>query len=169
LEEMRCLIHASGTLAGRFNRRHTGKSKWEEAKAVAAAWEAADFWDGKTQPAVSIPPASSRPIPIADAIDVFLSVREGSRIAGGTLSKVQDIYQAASGVCRRARLRHARSVHFRGYGPFLCRPEAWPSRQEQTSWHAALVLPILYESKVAGREPRKQRSQTAAGCQSCGE
>jgi tetratricopeptide (TPR) repeat protein len=35
------LIHASGTFAGQFNRRQTGRSSWDEAKAVAAAWEAA--------------------------------------------------------------------------------------------------------------------------------
>lgn len=28
-----CLIHVSGTLGGKFNRRQTGKSDWEEAKA----------------------------------------------------------------------------------------------------------------------------------------
>ena len=82
-----CLIHASGTLGGRFNRRHTGKFHWEEAKAVAAAWEAANSWDGKVQHAVAVPPPVSRRVSITDAIDVFLSVREGSKIAAATLSK----------------------------------------------------------------------------------
>jgi len=32
-----CLIHASGTLNGHFSRKQTGKTDWDEAKAVAAA------------------------------------------------------------------------------------------------------------------------------------
>jgi hypothetical protein len=34
-----CLIHVSGTLGGTFNRRQTGKSDWDEAKALVALWE----------------------------------------------------------------------------------------------------------------------------------
>jgi len=30
------LIHISGTIVGKFNRKHTGKSDWEEAKAIVA-------------------------------------------------------------------------------------------------------------------------------------
>jgi len=36
-----CLIHVSGTLGGKFKRKQTGKSNWDEAKAVAADWEKA--------------------------------------------------------------------------------------------------------------------------------
>ena len=31
------IIHASGTLAGKFNRKQTGCFKWEEARTVAQA------------------------------------------------------------------------------------------------------------------------------------
>ncbi|MGA2598182.1 MAG: hypothetical protein ABSH09_14470 [Bryobacteraceae bacterium] len=41
-----CLIHVSGTLGGKFKRKQTGKTKWEEARAVAAVWENAQTWDG---------------------------------------------------------------------------------------------------------------------------
>ena len=83
-----CLIHVSGTLGGKFNRRQTGKSDWEEAKALAAAWETADSWDGRGEPT---PAPVTAPVPgritIADAVRVFLSHREGARIAHATLRK----------------------------------------------------------------------------------
>ena len=34
-----CLIHVSGTLGGKFNRKQTGKSDWDEAKSLVASWE----------------------------------------------------------------------------------------------------------------------------------
>jgi hypothetical protein len=51
-----CLIFASGTLGGKFSRRYTGKSDWDEAKSVAADWEQADVWEG--QGARPEPPAT---------------------------------------------------------------------------------------------------------------
>lgn len=44
-----CLIHASGTLGGRFSRRQTGTANWEEAKTVAAVWESVRSWDGQAK------------------------------------------------------------------------------------------------------------------------
>jgi len=41
-----CLIFASGTLSRKFTRRSTGQSEWEPARAVAAAWELAQSWEG---------------------------------------------------------------------------------------------------------------------------
>jgi hypothetical protein len=37
-----CLIHVSGTLGGKFSRKQTGKSAWDESKGVL---EAARSWD----------------------------------------------------------------------------------------------------------------------------
>src|SRR6516225_8156080 len=51
-----CFIFASGTLGGKFKRKYTGKTEWDEAKSVAAAWELTDSWDGKAKPA---PPLAS--------------------------------------------------------------------------------------------------------------
>lgn len=83
-----CLIHVSGTLGGKFNRKQTGKSDWDEAKALVASWETADAWDGKVEPP---PPPVFPPVPgritIADATKVFLSNREGAKIAHATLRK----------------------------------------------------------------------------------
>ncbi|HTV55315.1 MAG TPA: site-specific integrase [Terriglobia bacterium] len=83
-----CLIHASGTLGGHFNRRQTGRFTWDEARAVAAAWEEAGSWDGKPEPP-SPPlqePVSSR-ITLDEATKVFLALREGDKIAPATLRK----------------------------------------------------------------------------------
>lgn len=85
-----CLIHVSGTLGGQFNRKQTGKSTWDEAKAVAAVWEQARSWDGPG-PIVPIPEPSlsteTNRVRIDDAIAAFLAVREGSKIAASTLRK----------------------------------------------------------------------------------
>lgn len=83
-----CLIHVSGTLGGKFNRRQTGKSNWNEAKAVVAFWEQAGSWDGKPAPGAP-PKTDSRDerVSIAEAIAVFISIREGEAIAPATLRK----------------------------------------------------------------------------------
>jgi integrase len=84
-----CFIFASGTLSGKFRRKYTGKSDWDEARAVAAAWEHANSWDGEAPepvPAAVEPPVPGR-IKIADAVKVFLSHRAGAGIAPTTLRK----------------------------------------------------------------------------------
>lgn len=84
-----CLIHVSGTLGGKFNRKQTGKTDWDEAKAIAAVWEKANAW-GDGTPQVSspeTPPATPSRMPIADAVKIFLSNREGAKIASATLRK----------------------------------------------------------------------------------
>lgn len=76
-KKCRCMIHVSGTLAGKFNRKQTGKSDWDEAKALAGQWEKADTWDGRGSVAepVSLPaaPASHDPtrVTVARAIAAF--------------------------------------------------------------------------------------------------
>ncbi len=37
-----CFIHVSGTLGGKFS----GKSDWDEAKAMVSVWETARSWEG---------------------------------------------------------------------------------------------------------------------------
>ena len=60
-----CLIHASGTINGKFNRKQTGKKSWEEAKAVAALWERTN-WDGE----ISVSePATPREPPAKTSIE----------------------------------------------------------------------------------------------------
>lgn len=85
-----CFIFASGTLTGTFKRKYTGKTGWEEAKAVAAEWEKSDSWDGTPAPpqppALIEAPVNAR-IPVSDATTVFLANREGTKIAPATLRK----------------------------------------------------------------------------------
>jgi integrase len=72
-----CLIHVSGTLAGRFSRRQTGKANWEEAKAAVAIWESARSWDGhaKTEEAAAQSPEPVVPeqVTVERAIQAFTS------------------------------------------------------------------------------------------------
>ena len=86
-----CLIHASGTLGGKFSRRCTGKSDWDEAKVAAAGWEAARSWDSTPESVPQSPapdPAAGR-ITIADAMAAFLAVKRGAKIAPSTLRKYE--------------------------------------------------------------------------------
>ena len=53
-----CLIHVSGTLGGKFNRRQTGKADWDEAKALVALWEKAASWDGQAEIEQPLPPTA---------------------------------------------------------------------------------------------------------------
>ena len=41
-----CVIFVSGTLAGRFSRKCTGATSWDEARAYSAAIEALGSWSG---------------------------------------------------------------------------------------------------------------------------
>jgi hypothetical protein len=83
-----CFIFASGTLGSTFKRRYTGKTDWDEAKAITSAWEEADSWDGEAKPVVEAAPLSSPArISIADGTRIFLNSRQGAKIAEPTLRK----------------------------------------------------------------------------------
>jgi integrase len=83
-----CLINVSGTLAGKFDRKQTGKSNWDEAKAVVAVWEDANSWSGKVTVALPLAPTESPArVTLADAVKVFMTLREGDKIAPSTLNK----------------------------------------------------------------------------------
>lgn len=79
-----CFIFASGTLDGKFRRQYTGKSDWNDARAVATVWEETQSWKGNAQPEPEpvIAPGPVR-ITIADAIRFFSS----TAIAPATLRK----------------------------------------------------------------------------------
>ena len=118
-----CLIHAAGTLGGKFNRKHTGKADWDEAKAAVAVWEQADSWDGKSAP----PPESSTPPPttssqritIADGVKVFLSNLEGAKIAPATMRKYRTFTKQLAAFGGISRLCDAGSGQLRRYRCFL--------------------------------------------------
>jgi integrase/recombinase XerC len=81
-----CFIFASGTLGGKFKRKYTGKTDWDEATAIAAAWEKTNSWDG-TPVLPPAPTSSLGPgrVTLAEAVKVFLRNREGANIAAATL------------------------------------------------------------------------------------
>jgi hypothetical protein len=67
-------IFATGTLSGTFKRRYTGKTNWDEAKAVAAEWEKAGSWDGETAVPEPLPrPAEPHRVTIDRAVKAFLA------------------------------------------------------------------------------------------------
>ena len=75
-----CLIHVSGTLGRKFSRKQTGKSDWDEAKAVVAVWQAAQSWEGLAQINEAVPPTPAVPdgrITIARAIQAFTAEFQG--------------------------------------------------------------------------------------------
>jgi site-specific recombinase XerD len=91
-----CLIHASGTIAGKLNRKQTGVSDWERAKAITSAWEQAGNWDGKPvapPPPASTPidPAHPQRITIASAIEAYLASRSNRDIEFSTMVKYKTI------------------------------------------------------------------------------
>lgn len=57
-----CPIYASGTLSGRFKRKNTERTAWDDAKALVRAWEDGGSWDGpkadQAASLVSIVPAA---------------------------------------------------------------------------------------------------------------
>jgi integrase len=82
-----CIIHASGTLGGIFNRRRTGCFKWDDAREVAAKWEASGAWDAPNAPPE--PPATNSPraVTIADATEAYLAKCQNRGIQPATLNK----------------------------------------------------------------------------------
>jgi integrase len=89
-----CPIYASGTLAGKFNRKNTERTTWPEAKQMASAWETAQSWNGVVQqhactesPVSAADPPGPPRTTIRNAMAAFLAVREGSGIAVSTMRK----------------------------------------------------------------------------------
>jgi integrase len=67
-----CLIFASGTLDGKFRRKCTGKSAWDDAKAVAAEWEKARSWDGEIVLPLAPEVSQAGRVTIERAVKLFL-------------------------------------------------------------------------------------------------
>jgi integrase/recombinase XerC len=84
-----CPIFISGTLKGTFKRRNAGTWEWDNARQLAVRLEEVGSWTGQvTAPAPSSAPEAPRQqtrITIAAAVKVFLSSREGAKIARSTL------------------------------------------------------------------------------------
>jgi hypothetical protein len=70
-----CLIHVSGTLGGKFNRRQTGTADWDEAKSIVASLQQSGSWDGqeKIETPLALPATNPEPerIRVIRAIAAF--------------------------------------------------------------------------------------------------
>jgi hypothetical protein len=86
-----CQIHLSGTLDGKFSRKATDTSDWDEAHRIAEAYEKAGSWTGKRQPQPVAHEAAPGPtksrVTIEDACKVFITNRESAGVAPATLRK----------------------------------------------------------------------------------
>ena len=89
-----CPIYASGTLAGKFKRRNTETTGWDQAKAVVSNWQTAQSWDSSAVATLMRPPAVIETSPMApariridDAMKAYISLREASKMAPSTLRK----------------------------------------------------------------------------------
>lgn len=68
-----CHIFASGTIAGNFKRKYTGKTAWDDARAVAAEWQKSGSWDGEViLPEPLLEPTQPSRITIERAVKAFL-------------------------------------------------------------------------------------------------
>ena len=99
--DARATSSRSGTLEGHYKRKYTGTSDWEQAKAVAAQWDAAGHDDefARRQRQLHPPQEPTQPdrITIEDAIKVFLTNREGAQIASPTLRKYRTFARQITG------------------------------------------------------------------------
>ena len=68
-----CIIHVAGTLGKKFNRRQTGETDWERARAVADACQKTGSWDGEiTPPPQPLPEPSPHRVNVSTATKTFL-------------------------------------------------------------------------------------------------
>lgn len=82
-----CIIHASGTIAGKFNRKQTGATDWEQAKIIADEWLKTKSWNSEAIPAITpLEAAKSNRISIEHAVKAFLAELQET-IAAGTHKK----------------------------------------------------------------------------------
>jgi len=98
------LIHVSGTLGGKFSRKQTGKSDWDEARAIAAEWEAGKSWespikDGPPKVAAPDTPHDDKRISLNDATSAFMASRKNRGLEASTLSKYQTSVKQLRAYC----------------------------------------------------------------------
>ena len=97
-----CLIHASGTIAGKFKRRSTGEREWEKAFAVAANWHAAGSWTTAfPQPYLETPNTNPARTTVNEATAAYLANRKSREIASSTLAKYKTLTNQLETYCAR--------------------------------------------------------------------
>lgn len=81
-----CTVCVSGTLAGKFIRRTTKRTNWDEARTVADAWERGEVAQPVTVPADTAPRTPER-ITISDAVAQYLAGRANRAPRPATMAK----------------------------------------------------------------------------------
>jgi len=95
-----CPIYASGTLAGKFYRKETQQSTWDEARAIAAQWEAAGSWSVDPLPTFteSVENLPER-VRIADATEAYLARCQTRGLTDSSLSKYRTSIKQLRAYC----------------------------------------------------------------------
>jgi len=87
----KCQIYGAGTLRGHFRRRRTGKWEWDDAKTVAAAWEASGSWDTTAGPSPATSDLQTGAITITAATEAYLESRRNRGIQSPTVAKYKTL------------------------------------------------------------------------------
>jgi site-specific recombinase XerD len=99
-----CLIHASGTLGGKFNRQSTGEWEWGKAEGLVAVWQTAGAWPSEImQPKPEPPPVLVPPPPprttVTEVIGAYLAKCWSREIQTSTLAKYKTLTNQLTAYC----------------------------------------------------------------------
>jgi integrase len=98
-----CLIHVSGSIAGRFGRRSTGERDWEKAGTVVGGWVTARSWLSEGPLAELEPVPAPDPLParttIGETLDAYLDHHRSQDIQGSTLAKYRTLTNQLGAYC----------------------------------------------------------------------
>ena len=103
-ERCDCLIHASGTLAGKFSHKSTGRWRWDEAKTVTEAWEAAGSWapvNAQPEPEAEQPEPIPARTELSEVVGAFLKIYRDQNVKASTLAKYKTLTNQLSILCQQ--------------------------------------------------------------------
>jgi hypothetical protein len=136
---------------------------------VAEAWEQARAWDDTPPPAAAVREEPAKPgrISIADAVEVFLTNRQGAKIAAATLRKYRTFTKQLTDFSDKRGYVMLDQFTSADIDVFYSGLESRRAREGQTSRHAARFLSILRESGMVVEKPGQCRHEAADGRESC--
>lgn len=98
-----CLVHASGSIAGKFKRQSTWERDWETAHTVAAGWLKARCWPSDKPHAE--PETASAPVlhptrtTVSEVIEAYLAKCRNREIQTSTLAKYKTLTNQFAAYC----------------------------------------------------------------------
>jgi len=101
-----CLIVASGTLHGTFNRRTTGQHSWDDARAVAASWKTWNDTPDAPPPVVQVEHRTT----IDEALTAFVVSCQNRGVSAPTLSKYRTFAKQLRAYCEARGYGNAASL-----------------------------------------------------------